>query len=456
MDAWRRCGKILFLLIVMNIVWVDAGLSRLLPGAVPADGGRFWLLLLLRASFYVVLAMLFLVLEILPCYERGMGFRLQLLAGGYELIRTSVWALVCEIALLVPAWRSLGAVPLFWVNLAVACCVLPVHYLNGFWRTAFCSAQLGPGRRIAMFFCWWIFPLNLFLFYRWCRVVRRELITARNKFLLDAARAENAVCRTRYPVVMVHGIFFRDWQYLNYWGRIPQLLKKNGAVVYYGRQQSSLAVADSAAELKTELERVLEETGAEKVNIIAHSKGGLDARYCISRLGMAEHVASLTTINTPHRGCRFVDVLLDRLPGWLIHCVERRYNALFYLLGDERPDFLAGVRDLTATACAGFNEKVRDAPGVCYRSVMSMMHNHRSAAFPLNVSYLLAKHYEGDNDGLVSVSSAAWGENLGLLSAGKKGISHGDMIDLTHKDIRGFDVGEFYVGLLADLKERGF
>ncbi len=45
---------------------------------------------------------------------------------------------------------------------------------------------------------------------------------------------------------------------------------------------------------------------------------------------------------------------------------------------------------------------------------------------------------------------------MGLLSAGRKGISHGDMIDLTHKNINGFDASEFYVLLFAGLKKRGF
>ena len=58
--------------------------------------------------------------------------------------------------------------------------------------------------------------------------------------------------------------------------------------------------------------QVLAETGAEKVNIIAHSKGGLDSRYAISCLGMDKYVATLTTINTPHYGCDMVDYLLPR------------------------------------------------------------------------------------------------------------------------------------------------
>jgi triacylglycerol lipase len=37
-----------------------------------------------------------------------------------------------------------------------------------------------------------------------------------------------------------------------------------------------------------------------------------------------------------------------------------------------------------------------------------------------------------------------------------RGISHADMIDLNRENISGFDVREFYVQLVADLKRRGF
>ena len=457
MRTFKRFYKTLFLLVIMNISLVVALVNDLSTQLAPAEGGRGFAAIFLKPALYAVLFALFVTLEILPHYEKGLKFRLQLLAGGYELILTSIYALIAELFFIfLYLWPRTGLSRLFVMNLAVAYCTLLLHYLNGFWRTAFCSSQLGIGRRIVMFFFWWVFPVNVFLFYGWCSVVRRELITAKNKYLLDAARVQAAVCRTRYPVVMVHGIFFRDWQYLDYWGRIPKALKQNGANIYYGKQQSSLAVADSARELKAEIERVLELSGAEKVNIVAHSKGGLDARYAISKLGMAQHVASLTTINTPHRGCQFADALLGGLPNWLIRFVSRRYNALFHALGDAKPDFLAGVTDLTAAACAKFNEEVKDVPGIYYQSTMSKMRGFHSSFLPLGFTYLLSKHYEGDNDGLVSVSSASWGNYLGLVNAKREGISHADMIDLTHKDIKGFDVSEFYVKLLADLKKQGF
>ena len=456
MKILRRIFETLCILATMNIVVLNFWISREIIGL----GSRF----LAKSVMLFVIISLFVLIEILPVYEKGLKARLQVLVGGYELIVTTFYCLFLEIAgyILFFGLKESYSVDaqklasLTVTNTIIAILVLLGHYLNGFWRTAFCSAQLGVGQRILMLLFWWLPPVNLVLFRKWCSTVRREVLYEVNQYRLDTARVENAICKTRYPVIMVHGVFFRDWQFMNYWGRIPQALKRNGAIFYYGKQQSSLSIADSAAELKAEIERVLQETGAEKVNIVAHSKGGLDSRYVIPHLGMADKVASLTTINTPHRGCKFADVLLSTFPKWLVNFVARRYNSLFHKLGDPAPDFLGGVNDLTASACAIFNESTPDAPSVYYQSVMSQMHSRKSAGFPLNLTYSLVKKHDGANDGLVGVDSAAWGHYLGLLTAGKKGISHGDMIDLTHKNIKGFDVSEFYVQLLAGLKEKGF
>ncbi|MBQ7774833.1 MAG: triacylglycerol lipase [Lachnospiraceae bacterium] len=396
------------------------------------------------------------------------------MAGGYEIIVSSFWALFIELAvygwMLGPGRENLlasyavepvnaavtGIMVTPLVNAVAAGVVWIVHFMNGFWRTVFTGSQIGVGMRLLMLFCWWLPVVNLVIFHKWCKQVRRELIYEKDKYLLDVAREVNQVCRTKYPVVMVHGIFFRDWQFFNYWGRVPKELKQNGANVYYGNQQSSLSVAESAAELKQEILRILQESGAEKVNIVAHSKGGLDSRYAISKLGLEDKVASLTTINTPHRGCEFADALLNSLPKGLIHFVADKYNKLFHKLGDVGPDFLAGVSDLTACACAAFNEEVKDSPQVYYQSVMSRMSSVQSAGFPLNLGYLLSKKYEGANDGLVSVTSAQWGEFMGVISAKHQGVSHGDMIDLMRRNIKGFDVSEFYVKLFEELKRKGF
>lgn len=125
-------------------------------------------------------------------------------------------------------------------------------------------------------------------------------------------RKEQRICSTKYPILMVHGVFFRDFEHLNYWGRIPAELEANGAVICYGNHNSAAAVRDSAKELAERIHQIVIKTGCEKVNVIAHSKGGLDMRSAIALTDIAPYVASLTTINTPHRGCQFADYLLGK------------------------------------------------------------------------------------------------------------------------------------------------
>lgn len=451
---------------MMNIYFIDRLLAYSISNGAMPFCLQFAFTLPARILCVIVISLIFILNEFFPFYKKDFSARLNALSGGYELIVTSLYALVLEIigyfayinSYISNNGEFIGSPQCKTAIIGgmMAWLFLLIHYLNGFWRTAFCSSQLGIAIRVLMFLFWWLIPINIILFIKWCGIVRREVYYEHEKYMLDSTRVENHICATHYPIVMVHGIFFRDWQFINYWGRIPQALKKNGACVYYGGQQSSRCIADSAAEIKKEILKVLDETGAEKVNVIAHSKGGLDTRYAISCLGMDEKIASLTTINTPHRGCPFVDSLLDFFPYSFAAFIAARYNSVFKRLGDSSPDFLAGVRDLTAASLKVFNDRVKDSPKVYYQSSMSKMNSVMSAGFPLNIGYLLVKKYEGDNDGLVSVPSAVWGNYLGLLTAGKKGISHGDMIDLTRKNIKGFDVSEFYVQLIAKLKDMGF
>lgn len=75
----------------------------------------------------------------------------------------------------------------------------------------------------------------------------------------------------------------------------------------------------------------------------------------------------------------------------------------------------------------------------------------------MNYSSIFVKHFDGVNDGLVGEKSFKWGEKYLLIeSTDKRGISHGDIIDLNRENLKGFDVREFYVQLVHDLKMRNF
>lgn len=300
--------------------------------------------------------------------------------------------------------------------------------------------------------------IDIIVLVHMIRLVDDEYKDEVARIALDRSRAADRVCATKYPLLMVHGVFFRDVKLLNYWNRIPAALEKNGAKIFYGKQQSAAAVADSAAELKARIKEICEQEGCEKVNIIAHSKGGLDSRWAVGVLGASDMVASVTTINTPHRGCQFADYLLSKAPEGFKNAVASKYNAALKRLGDKAPDFIAAVTDLTASACAKINEQCGDAEGVFYQSVGSYnVSGALSGRFPMNLSYLFVKLFDGKNDGLVSVDSMKWGESFTLLEPkGRRGITHADVIDLNRENIKGFDVREFYVGLVSDLKRRGF
>lgn len=412
--------------------------------------------------------------------------------------------LITMLAISWPApWGT--AWPVWTAGLTAVIVIESIVFWIGIITVYVTSVQLGLKIRVIGILCGWIPVANLIALRLIIHTVGEEVRFETAKEQLDRARAPERICATRYPVLLVHGVFFRDTALLNYWGRIPAELQRNGATIYYGEHQSAASVPDSARELTARIRHIVETTGCGKVNVIAHSKGGLDMRYAIARCGAAPFVASLTTINTPHRGCGFADYLLTNIPLAVQRKVEAAYNAAAARLGDARPDFMAAVHDLTQAGCTRLNAEIgdraelsgtrgrnaggdavpRDAgirtpqsphpqfpvpaygpaagpagsdpfAGIVCQSVGSKLAHATTGKFPLNFTYPLVKWFDGPNDGLVAQPSFPWGERFTWLEPnGTRGISHADMIDLNRENIPGFDVREFYVQIVAALKRRG-
>ena len=355
-------------------------------------------------------------------------------------------------------WNFL-ANPVGWLAAGIAIFLIEfVLFWIGIIMVYTSSVQLGVKKRIIGALCGWIPFVNLFMLTGIIRTCRQEVAVERNLAKRDRERAEQQVCKTKYPLLLVHGVFFRDFDHFNYWGRIPAELEKNGATIYYGEHNSAASVNDSALELEKRIKEIVQQTGCGKVNIIAHSKGGLDSRTAIATTSARQYVASLTTINTPHRGCEFADYLLGEIPQKQQEMIAKQYNTVAAKLGDKNPDFLAAVYDLTSEKCRERNEIIHDDPDIYYQSVGSVMNEASSGQFPLNFTYRLVKYFDGENDGLVGIDSFNWGSSLQMVRLEKKGrgISHGDMIDLNRENLKGLDIREFYVQLVSDLRERGF
>lgn len=312
-------------------------------------------------------------------------------------------------------------------------------------------------RIVKRFLVWmflWVPILNYGLAIYVRGLARQEIDHTLYKISLDNVRVEQGICNTRYPLLLVHGVGFRDFHYFNYWGRIPRVLKRNGARVYYGHQEAWGTVEENGQILRNKIFEVLKETGAKRVNLIAHSKGGLDSRYLISGLHMAPYVASLTTINTPHRGSMLVDALM-KLPDGIYRNICRLIDVYFKRLGDKTPNAYVASRQLSCAYARDFNERYPDMPGVWYQSYASLM-KHGFSSKLLCIPYWILKVLDAENDGLVTEESARWTNFKGTIrNTYLRGISHGDMIDLTREDYRGFDVLEFYIEVVKGLKERG-
>ena len=279
-------------------------------------------------------------------------------ADGCELLRLFLLSTAASIVYSLAGWfgiLSFGTLveePLFWLwNTLLIILIENIVFWNGIIRIYVTSVQLGIRWRVLGVVCGWIPIAHLIVLSVLIRTVEKEVRTEQEKLLLNRERKEERICATRYPILLVHGVFFRDFRYLNYWGRIPKELEENGAILYYGNHQSAASVADCGEELAARIRQIVTETGCGKVNIIAHSKGGLDSRYAIAMCGAGEYTASLTTINTPHRGCEFADYLLTKIPQKQQDAVARTYNSVLRRLGDTNPDFISAVRDLTAEGC---------------------------------------------------------------------------------------------------------
>ncbi len=406
---------------------------------------------------YIIFVLLLLLAALaLPLYsENKFGRkRLHLCCYGVRVCNLFWQSALVSVAVHVYFAFSVAKISIwsFVFSLLLSTAVEAIVFLVGVISVYLGSTQLKIRHRVIV-----IIPiLNVLAIGSFIRTASRECRFEIAKIKLNESRMADRICATKYPILLVHGVFFRDYKYFGYWGRIPAELKKNGAEIYYGKHQSAASVADCAAELDKRIREIVAETGCEKVNVIAHSKGGLDIRYAMHYCGTAKYVASLVTVGSPHRGSLFADHMLGKIPRSVQVRVADAYNRVMKRLGDEQPDFLAAVLDLTSEACVPRDREMIQPEGVYCISYGSKLNRAQGGRFPLNFTYGIAELYDKVNDGLVGERSFAYGEKYELITVdGKRGVGHGDMIDLNRENFDGFDVREFYVNLVSDLKQRG-
>lgn len=264
----------------------------------------------------------------------------------------------------------------------------------------------------------------------------------------------------KYPILLVHGMGFRDSDIINYWGRIPRIFTDDGNKVFYGNQDSNGTIEDNAQALKRRIRRIIRETGAEKLNVIAHSKGGMDMRYAICQLGMKKYVASLTTVNTPHNGSKSIDKVLS-LPTPLVKFAGVCSDLWLRLQGDRNPNAYRVFQSFSTEYTRRFNEENPDVPDIYYQSYACVMKDSASDIV-MCIPHAIVNAIEGENDGLLTPEGVKHGDFKGIVrSNSRRGISHCDEVDmrrrrLTKKQGEGVsDILEMYREILHTLEEKG-
>ncbi len=313
----------------------------------------------------------------------------------------------------------------------------------------------------------------------------------------QSIQPEPPASRMRYPLVLVNGV---DVSPLFRWSdRIVETLRDEGHSVHLATLPPYSSVLTRTTRLRARVEEVLAETGADRVNLVCHSFGGLDCRYLVSPGGLAlelgqapgtfaSMVGSVTTVSTAHHGTPVADAALGLLPG-----VSERdaSEALARWIGEwfgpgaiaEDDELRASLAALSEANAPTFNAAVVDSPDVFYQSWggfsrplgdaidASMMEACAPDAgaeslAPWNgeVDYMatplvagadfVGEAGEGLHDGLCPVASARWGLFRGCVPA-----DHMEQLGqqrLPEVNVRTrFDIARFYASVAADLAGRG-
>jgi triacylglycerol lipase len=204
-----------------------------------------------------------------------------------------------------------------------------------------------------------------------------------NAGMLTAVGDEPTGSPSRHAIVLAHGFDASDTNRWSFKG-VAEALGKDGHLVHKALVAPYRGVPDRAAELAKHVDLARKECAArppcddKKVHIVAHSMGGLDARFVVSKLSdpsgtpYSELVASVTTISTPHRGSAVADTILALTPGAASPVINALAGLWARTFTDadlaEGSDVHAALTSISEAATPKFNDDVPNADGVFYQS----------------------------------------------------------------------------------------
>lgn len=287
---------------------------------------------------------------------------------------------------------------------------------------------------------------------------------------------------TLYPIIMAHGFSVAPNSPGADFHDVLGALQDAGFAAFPDQVAAYDSIANRGASLLATIEEVIAQTGSPAVNVIAHSMGGLDARFVVSSggLGRGDLVASISTISTPHRGTAMADTVESLLATPAAPFLSSVVGA-FSSFNLSDPHTLAAIHDLSEAYAVTFNATMPDDPAVYYQSWAGVATSTglpdanipiacegqlyvpgatKTLDLALDPLAPVVGHGSADwvNDGVVAVESAKWGSFRGCLPVDHfNEIGSTDLGPLADPDPQtGFDLAGFYLGVARDLAQRGF
>jgi triacylglycerol lipase len=252
--------------------------------------------------------------------------------------------------------------------------------------------------------------------------------------------------------------------------------------------------------LASEVQDLLAQTGAAKVNLVCFSQGGLDCRYLASPNGLAmgDVVASITTLSSPHHGTGVADAALPYLLAGgngerkAVDALATLAGATFSELASNS-HLVAALQGMSEANMPAWNEQIVDAPGTFYQSFAGFSHvagmtldgiessiaaecvddagnpalfRHANTYDTMNALLVPSAAFVGHfdplhpsnampNDGVSAIESSKWALFRGCYPA-----DHLDTVgEIDHTGMdpdTGFDYRRMYRYIASDLAARGY
>lgn len=177
--------------------------------------------------------------------------------------------------------------------------------------------------------------------------------------LASPARAASAgYTQTRYPIVLVHGLFgFDNLGPVDYFYGIAAALRSGGAEVYVTQVSAANSTEVRGEQLLTQVKQILAATGATKVNLIGHSHGGPTSRYVASV--RPDLVASVSSVGGVNKGSRVADVLIGAVPNVTYNLANAVSGLISFLSGSPTlpQNARAAATSLSTAGTLAFNQR---------------------------------------------------------------------------------------------------